>query len=260
MPSLRYDSFSDFDNVVNPRIGILLSKPGVNYIGLRGSWGRSFRAPSFNDLYWAEDMFTKGNPDLKVERSDNFEIGLRSELSLAGGLNFDLCYFNKDVNDLINWGLDATSGKFMPDNVSAALISGQEFSVSLRELAGVLFTQLNITHMSAINKSGITGTDGKKLTYRSPLSAGLTAGLDLGSLYLTLTATHLDKRYTDKLNSKSLDPHTLFDADLAYKPVFAGIKLNFILSVLNIFDENYTVVENYPMPGRMIRFMAGIGL
>jgi len=260
MPTLRFDHFSDFGNVVNPRLGILLSKSGLNYLGLRGSWGRSFRAPSFNDLYWAEDMFTKGNPDLKVEKSDNFEIGLRAGLPFAGGLDFDICYFNKNTSDLINWGMDVNSGKFMPDNVSAARISGQELSVSFRELAGILSTEFNVTHMSAINKSGIPDLDGKELTYRSPLSASLAAGFDLRAIHFTLTATHLGKRYSDEMNTQKLNPHTLINCDLAYKPVFTGIKFNFILSVLNIFDEDYTVVESYPMPGRMYRFRASIGL
>ncbi|MBN2411729.1 TonB-dependent receptor [candidate division KSB1 bacterium] len=260
MPSLRFDSFSDFGNVVNPRIGLLLSKPGLKYLGLRGSWGRSFRAPSFNDLYWAEDMFTKGNPDLEVEKSDNYEIGLRADLPLAGGMSADICYFDKNADNLINWGLDSKSGKFMPDNVSAARLCGQELTISVSKLAGFLSTELNITRMSAINKSGIPGLDGKKLTYRSPLSAGLSAGVDLKAIHITLTATHLGKRYTNEMNENSLDPHTVVDADLACQPVIGNIKFNFILSVLNMFDEKYTIVESYPMPGRMYRFMAGIGL
>lgn len=47
--SARYDSYSDVGDTTNPRIG-LTWRP-VDWIDVRGSWGRSFTAPAMGDLH-----------------------------------------------------------------------------------------------------------------------------------------------------------------------------------------------------------------
>lgn len=260
MPAVRYDHFSDFGNTINPRLGVLLARPGAAYLGVRGSIGRSFRAPTFNDLYWNEDMYTKGNPDLKVESSLNYEIGLRAALPVIGGISADACYFYKDADDLINWGVDAASGKWMPQNVSSALLKGAELSLSLPQLSRYFSLDMNVTRLSALNKSGTAGVDDKQLTYRAPWSAGVVGGAAWKSLSLTVTITYLDKRFTDEMNTKQLDACTLLNLDLACKSLPYLRCVSLVGSVINITDEEYTLVDNYPMPGRMLRLRTGIEL
>ena len=43
---------------------------------LYGSWNRALRMPTFTDLYY-EGKTNKGNPDLKPEESEAFEVGLK---------------------------------------------------------------------------------------------------------------------------------------------------------------------------------------
>ncbi|HPG40698.1 MAG TPA: TonB-dependent receptor [bacterium] len=260
MPAIRYDHFSDFGNTINPRLGVLLARPGAAYLGVRGSIGRSFRAPTFNDLYWNEDMYTKGNPDLKVESSDNYEFGLRGALPVIGGLSIDACYFHKDAKDLINWGVDAASGKWMPQNVSAAQLSGGEFSLSLPHISRYFSLDMNVTRLSAINKSGVAGVNDKQLIYRAPWSTGVVGGAAWKSLHITLTMTYLDKRYADEMNTKRLDACTLLNADLALRPLPYLKHVSLVLSVLNVADKDYILVDSYPMPGRMLRVRTGIEL
>lgn len=44
----RYDHYSDFGNTFNPKIGITFEP--VDWIKLRGNWGKSYQAPSLNDI------------------------------------------------------------------------------------------------------------------------------------------------------------------------------------------------------------------
>jgi vitamin B12 transporter len=84
------------------------------------SYGRGFRAPTFNQLFSPGfgGQFA-GNPELEAETSDAFELGLRFEhqrhrLNLTG--------FHQQINDLI-----AFSGpEFQAVNIAAAEISGVE--------------------------------------------------------------------------------------------------------------------------------------
>ena len=62
-PSLRYDIHSDFSNVLSPKIGAVMNIGNVWKTGIKSNFGLSYRAPTFNDLYWPEDNYTVGNPN-----------------------------------------------------------------------------------------------------------------------------------------------------------------------------------------------------
>jgi len=260
MPSIRYDHFSDFGDVINPRFGFLISKHGTLPAGLWLSWGKAFRAPTVNDLYWPEDMFTVGNPHLKPEKATSYEIGFRTCLPVADGLELKTCYFDKDAKDLILWAMDMGSGKWMPNNVSAAQISGVEFSLSWRGIAKILNTEINYTRLNSKNRSGVAGLDGKQLPYRPKHSGSFISGLDIGITSLTFTTRYIGGRFVDESNLEQLESHLLFDGDIGVKRIIAGLRFNLVVSVQNIFNKGYKVVWDYPMPGRLWRVKMGLDL
>lgn len=95
---------------------------GVDYPGyaqLAGTWGRGFRAPTFNDLYLtAFAPYYVPNPNLEPERSRSGEISLRS---LAGAAaSWRVTAFDNRFDDLIV----ATARSV--DNVARARIRGVE--------------------------------------------------------------------------------------------------------------------------------------
>jgi len=78
----RMDSYSDFGNTFNPRIGVTynLSK----YLNIKGLYGTAFRAPTFRELYdnttIGNEIGVKGNPDLKPESIKTYELQLESNV------------------------------------------------------------------------------------------------------------------------------------------------------------------------------------
>jgi outer membrane cobalamin receptor len=260
MPSARCDWFSDLNSTVNPKIGILLSRYGSMPMGLRMSWGQSFRAPTMNDLYWPADPYTAGNPNLKPETTHSYEVGLRTGLTNLPGLELDLCYFKKEVDDLILWTADATTFQWKPDNVSAAEIQGTEISLSTRDLIKHLEAEINYTWLDARNRSGFLALDGKRLPYRPVHTINATASLNLGNALFAVTAGYVGTCFADEANSDELDTFLTVDGDLSFHPSFAGLHLDLGLSVDNILDKSYVVVKDYPVPGRLWRVKAGIGL
>jgi vitamin B12 transporter len=85
-----------------------------------GTYGRGFRAPTFNDLYFNYIGYS-ANPDLRPERSHSREISLRSAAGSA--MRWHVTAFDNRFQDLIVYALT------MPVNVARARIRGVEASV-----------------------------------------------------------------------------------------------------------------------------------
>jgi|GEM_PF-543194 len=260
MPSIRFDDFSDFGQVTNPTIGILIAKNGEIPFGLRANWGRSFRAPTMNDLYWPENPFTAGNPQLKPETARSYEAGLRSGIPGLKGMEIDVCYFGKNIEDLIQWSANASTGQWKPDNISSARIKGTEVSISSRDLINNLSAELHYTWLDAKNQSGVSAFRTKQLPYRPEHTASGIGTFQLGKSTITVTASYIGRCFVDEVNQETLDPYFLVDGDVSFWPSIGGVKFDLALSVKNLFDKAYVVVKDYPMPGRLWRVQMGIGL
>ena len=105
------------------------------------SAGTAFKAPSFNDLYYASPFFS-GNPDLRPERSRSSEAALRYD---DGRLHAGLVHFESRIRDLI-----AVDSSFTTvDNVDRARIRGSTANAALR--SGVWDARVEWTHQNAVN-------------------------------------------------------------------------------------------------------------
>ncbi|WP_338446390.1 TonB-dependent receptor [Pelagerythrobacter marensis] len=114
----RYEKYSDFGSTSNPKFG-LTYKP-TESITIRGSYGTSFRAPTFTEvsevaggagLYYDRNQpgpnntllngigIAGGNPDLEPETATTWSIG--AEFEPIYGLRATLTYFDIDYKDQI---------------------------------------------------------------------------------------------------------------------------------------------------------------
>lgn len=71
--NVRLDTYSLFSNMVSYRVGSVY-RLDENHI-IKGVYGRSYRAPSYVEAFQAaQDGLKNGNPDLKPESIDTFEL------------------------------------------------------------------------------------------------------------------------------------------------------------------------------------------
>ena len=68
---------------------------------LRAAVGSAFRAPNFFRLF-STSVFALGNPNLKPEESEGWEIGFDQYFSDGNG-QFGLTYFLNDIENLVTW-------------------------------------------------------------------------------------------------------------------------------------------------------------
>jgi outer membrane receptor for ferrienterochelin and colicins len=240
----RIDDYSNFGNRTSPSASF--SWWALDSLKFHGLWGESFRAPTFNDLYWPREDWgiwggVEGNPRLKPETAKSYEAGVTTYL--FNSVETDVTYFNNKFKDLIIWQKDASKW-YRPSNVNNALIEGFEVNANFQPLKKVT-ANVNYTYMEA--KDTLTSrwlTYRPKNIYKGSLDYALTDRL---SLYLT--GRYTTKRYDNDTNTVFLKDYFVADGNIAYK---LNDFTELSLTVNNVFDKDYQEVYNYPMQGTAV--------
>ncbi len=105
VPSIRFDHHDSFGSEWSPRAGVTYKMSNSSRVKV--NYGKAYRAPSIFELYANFDhapiprmsVHVDGNPDLKPEKSTNFDISLEGELGKATG---KLTYFHNKIENLID--------------------------------------------------------------------------------------------------------------------------------------------------------------
>jgi len=247
---VRTDFYSGENAFLHPRLGIEIGKDGAPAWSLRAELASAYHLPSFNALFWQEDLQSRGNPDLKPERSLNRELAAAVQ---SGFWSLDVAYFDRQVSDLIYWRLDF-DGKWKPLNLSGARIYGVESSLHSVLGQGLGSAEIAVLHrwMRALNESGETNTDGLQLTYRPEHTLTISLDQDLRLFTWDMAMRWVSRRFTNEANTKSLSPYTVWDAGISssfqFKKSQAALDLRF--EVRNLLNAGYRMVEAAPMPLR----------
>ncbi|MEL7020764.1 MAG: TonB-dependent receptor plug domain-containing protein, partial [Bacteroidota bacterium] len=89
--------------------------------------GRSYRLPTFNDLYWIPG----GNPDLLPE--DGWSQELTWERLLADSWQYSTTVYNREITNWIRWALPEDGGFFRPQNIAQVWSRGVEQRLGWRK-------------------------------------------------------------------------------------------------------------------------------
>jgi len=232
----RLDDYSNFGTQVSPSVSAIYKIS--DDIKLHGLVARSFRAPTFNDLYWPDDGWTKGNPSLRPEKGTTGEIGI--DARVCKYLSSGLTYYRSVYKQLINWAAD-DNGVWSPTNIGSALIDGIEFGNTVY-LLDDLELGLNYTYMRAIDEE-----TGKYLIYQPRDKADLSLKYkNAEGLVLMFKGQFTDKRFHNTSNTISVKRFFVFGFSLSKK---INENLTCFASVDNLFARHYQVIRDYPMPG-----------
>ncbi|WP_254657492.1 TonB-dependent receptor plug domain-containing protein [Stenotrophomonas maltophilia] len=117
----RYDDYSDFGSTLNPKLGLLWE--ATQGLSLRTSYGRSYRAPVYQDMQLNNTvvvanvpnpsaangntilmMLSNGNPDLGPERAKTWTGGFSFAPPSLPGLKIDANYYHIEYADRIGSG------------------------------------------------------------------------------------------------------------------------------------------------------------
>jgi vitamin B12 transporter len=96
------------------------------------AYGTAFRAPSLFDRYGVDSIGFVGNPNLKPERSQGWEIGFVTDAPMFGRADFaslGATYFNNQVQNLI---ITTFAPVYTAVNIGSAHLQGVETELTLR--------------------------------------------------------------------------------------------------------------------------------
>jgi len=254
-PSLRYDRFSDVDEDISPKLGVNIGLLNTPDLRLRSSYGKSYRVPTFNDLYWIQG----GNPDLKPERSVSFDAGLLFGTEWGGTWTVDVNYFDIRTRDRIAW--TPTNGMFWsPKNLSEVDSKGVEVEGVWTGLGGRLQVCMTSSWNNVIKTSeDFPGdpTKDKQLVYVPKQTITGTAIAMLGEVRVYLQHNWISYRYTTESNDKSLPSYAVTSAAFRYGLPLGSLKGFLKVEATNLFNTNYQIIALYPMPLREVRVTVG---
>ena len=200
---------------------------------LIASWGSAFKAPTFNDLYFSYG----GNPDLNPESSINREIGFKgtSFQGQENQISWQINAFQNRIDQLIQWN----STEHQTVNIDQAEIKGVELSLATTlkdwSLNG------NLSYVDPEN----TAT-GKQLARRPKQTFNLDIDRRWQKMSIGASLHANNERFDDAANTVEVAGFGTVDLRTAYH---CSDELKFQLSVTNLFDQDYQLVDTYNTEG-----------
>ncbi|MDP2938858.1 MAG: TonB-dependent receptor [Candidatus Omnitrophota bacterium] len=239
----RWDDYSNFGDRISPSAS--LSTWFFDKIKLHGLVARSFRVPTFNDLYWPSTAFEEGNPNLEPEKATSYETGVG--IYLFKSLKLDSTYFSTKFRDLIEWQPVRTNF-WQPLNVGRAKVSGLE-----TELEYVMSKNLKINFNHTLLSAKDIATDNRLIFRPRNLFKCNLNYKPISRFKIEVSSRYKSGRFTDAQNTKALSPYYAMDLGFAYE---LTKNCEFTLKGTNILNKQYQEQEGYPMPGTAI--MSGV--
>lgn len=259
VPAVRFDKYPEagIGSQFSPKVGISLSHDEVWRGSIRGNIGKVYRAPTYNDLYWPEDSYTKGNPDLKPEKGTTYDLGFIVQFAGLGSWSIESTYFGSKLEDLILWA-SGPLGKWMPTNVAKANINGVESKIAWVSFDNIVGLQISYTYINAKDDGNDPLTSGKYLIYRPKNKLDLSINLNYGIASFNAYYNYVGKRFHDTYNTMELANYNFISLNIGITPNLFDKDINFKLEVNNLANKEVQATLGSPLPGREIRFSVGI--
>lgn len=207
---------------------------------LTASYGTGFQAPTLGQLFGQKRFNILPSPDLKPEKSKQFEIGLEG---LTGPVSWQLSAYRNKINNLIDYNsVELPSGDWTGDyrNVRAATIKGVEWTGSFD--TGIFSHQLTFGYLDPRRDS-----DNQVLARRSKHQYKYQLDWNMFGAEMDVAYQYYGKRLDSNSSQRQLPSYSLVDISASY-PVTSHLTIRG--KIANLFDKDYETAYGYQTPGR----------
>ena len=235
---VRHEDNSAFGEALTGRasVAVLIKETGTK---LRAAWGEGFRAPTINDLFFPGF----GNPNLKPERSESYEVGIDQRL-WDNRIRLGVTYFHNQFSNLIEF-VAQPGFIFLPQNVGRAVTEGVEF-------------YSNVTPVDWLSLyANYTYTESEDIATHLPLrrfprhrwTTGATVTWDRWQLFAEALAVTRQFETPAATGKNFNDGYFRIDLGGSYKiwgRAWFMERIDLIARFNNITDERYEEVQGFP--------------
>jgi vitamin B12 transporter len=231
---------------------------------LRASAGSAFREPTFLENY--STAYTKGNPDLRPERTASWEIGVRQSF-FDDQLTLGVTHFAQQFREMIDYTGSSTSpcgASYC--NVARANADGREFEARLRA-TDALTVEASLSHLETrVVDPGYDVSSGGLYRSGEALIRRPTTSWNVATAYVGSRGS-LDARLT-RTGRRSDRDFSVYPSLPVVSPAYsrvdvggelplplttaAGVGAALTLRVENLLDAKYESVFNFRSPRRAI--------
>ncbi|MEQ5127982.1 TonB-dependent vitamin B12 receptor BtuB [Providencia alcalifaciens] len=238
--AIRSDHHSEFDWHTTWQSG--LSWEFYDGYKLVGSYATAYKAPNLNQLYVDNPSWKmKGNPDLKPEESQQWEIGLEGT---TGPLFWQINAYHNDIDNLIAYKSGAQFNSY--ENIGKAEIKGVEWVGEFD--TWIFHHQFTYQYIDPRNKD-----TNKVLERRAQQQVKYQLDWNIEKLDMGLTYQYIGSRHdtayyeNGKSESLKLGGVSLWDITAAY-PITSHLTIRG--KIANMFDKDYETAYGYRTAGR----------
>lgn len=235
---------------VNWNYGIDLSYRLWREISAIASFSNAIRFPTFTDLYY-NGPTNQGNANLKPERADNFEVGLKH---IGSRVNSNITFFQRNSKDVIDWVKKPEDEKWITTNHTIINTSGVEAFINITTdelIPAINSISIGYSYMNS-DKQSDTLLSYYALDYlRQKATLGISHGI-FKNLSASWSAIWQERAGTyaeyPSNAEKPYEPFLVFNLRVIY-----GVKpFKAFVDIRNITDKVYFDLGNIPQAGRWV--------
>jgi len=226
----------------------------TNWLIVRANAQRTYRTPTLNELYYDPG----GNPSLLPERGWNEDAGYTVKIKLGNfTLYHDLSVFNRDIHNWIIWLGGAV---WTPHNIAEVHSRGVETENYISYQLGkwTFHLGVNTSYVLATTVSSYIYNDGSvgmQIPYTPRYNGQANIGFAFKNLTINYNHTYTGYRFITTDESEYLLPYQTGNLQLMYNTEICRHAMQLIGQCNNIWNQQYQVVADRPMPG--INWQAG---
>ena len=243
-------------SMVTPAVFVSFEPFGSKAFSIRAFAKKSFRMPTFNELYYTDI----GNATLSPETAIQYDLGVvygkSTGPSWFGGVRIQADGYFNTVHDKIIAYPKGQQFRWTMLNLGRVHIWGldAEAEVTLKPMNDVRVTsRIQYTFQQArdVTSSSLSYYN-DQIPYIPRHSGSAIIGLDYKSFSLNYSFIYVGERYSQQENivTNHVQPWYTSDLSMTWHESIKRVGVRLTLEVNNLFSQDYDVIINYPMPKR----------
>ena len=257
---VKYHQRGDDQSVFCPVVSVSYQPfKGDDKLRVRAFYKESFRMPTFNDLYYT----FIGNTSLRPEFTTQYDVGFTWQYNsskLVQNVSIQADAYYNQAKDMIVAVPANNQFRWTMMNLGQVEVKGVEANASFG-IAPFKHTYINLGLNYTYQRS-VEVTDksseyyGDQIPYIPVHSGTVTASAEWKRWRLNYSFIYTGERYNQAANilRNYVQPWYTHDIALSWTFMWKKKELKLTAEVNNLFNQDFDVVANFPMPLRSYRF------